>query len=136
MTSSHSIAVTTALGLGLTFATAGWATPVSDACAALGEARTSLYSMLHAKDRSAQDALKAKVQAASTKVDAAVASMGNADAKMIADFNTIWDQFKATRDNEIIPAIYNGNIDDARKVANGVQFQRLSRMWSILSCSR
>ena len=136
MTSSHSIAVTTVLGLGLTFATPGWATPLSDACAALGEARTSLYSMLHTKDRSSQDALKAKVQAASSKVDSAIASMGGADAKMIADFNTIWDQFKATRDNEIIPAIYNGNIDDARKIANGIQFQRLSKMWSILSCSR
>ncbi len=136
MTSSHSIALTTVLGLGLTFATDGWATPLSDACAALGEARISLYSMLNAKDRPAQDALKSKVQAASTRVDSAVASMGDADAKMISDFNAIWNQFKATRDNEIIPAIYNGNIDDAKKVANGVQFQRLSRMWSILSCSR
>ncbi len=136
MTSRQSIGVTTVLGLGLTFAPAAWATPASDACAALAEARTSLYSMLHAKDKSAQDALKAKTQTASTKIDSALASMTGADAKVAADFKAIWDQFKATRDNEIIPAMYNGNVDDAKKTADGIQFQRLSRMWSIMSCSR
>jgi len=53
-----------------------------------------------------------------------------------ADFKAVWDQFKATRDNEIVPAIYNGNLNDAKKIADGIQFQRLSRMWSIMSCSR
>jgi len=136
MTSRQSIGVTTVLGLGLTFVPAAWATPVSDTCAALAEARTLLYSMLHAKDKSAQDALKAKTQTASTKIDFALASMTGADAKVAADFKAIWDQFKATRDNEIIPAIYKGNVDDAKKTADGIQFQRLSRMWSIMSCSR
>ena len=103
---------------------------------ALGEARISLYSMLHAKDRSAQDALKAKMQAASNKIDSLLASMTVADAKVAADFKAVWDQFKATRDNEIVPAIYNGNLNDAKKIADGIQFQRLSRMWSIMSCSR
>ncbi len=132
----QSIAATTVFGLGITFATATWATPASDACVALAEARGSLYSMLDAKDKAAQDALKAKTLAASTKVDAAVASLTGTDAKVAADFKTVWDQFKATRDNEIIPAIDKGNIDDAKKIANGMQLQRLSRMWSIMSCSR
>ncbi len=136
MTSIQSIAATTVFGLGLTFATATWATPASDACAALAEARSSLYSMLHAKNKSAQDALKAKTQAASTKIDSAVASMTGPDAKVAADFKAVWDQFKATRDNEIIPAIDKGNIDDAKTIADGIQLQRLSRMWSIMSCSK
>jgi hypothetical protein len=92
--------------------------------------------MLHAKDRSAQDALKAKMQAASSKLDSVLAGMTGADAKVAADFKAVWDQFKTTRDNEIVPAIYNGNLDDAKKIADGVQFQRLSRMWSIMSCGR
>ena len=57
-----------------------------------------------------------------------------ADAKRAADFKTVWDQFKATRDTEIIPAVYKGNANDARKIAGGIQLQRLSKMWGIMSC--
>jgi len=124
MTISQSIVVTIAFGLGLTLAPAAWATPASETCAALAEAWNSLYSMLHAKDKSAQDALTAKIQAASIKVDSALAGMTGADARVATDFKAVWNQFTATRDNEIIPAIYQGNIDDAKKIANGIQFQR------------
>jgi hypothetical protein len=74
------------------------------------------------------------VQAASTKLDSVLASMTGADAKMAADFKAVWDQFKATRDQEIIPAIYRGNADDAKKIADGIQAERLSKMWGIMSC--
>ena len=53
---------------------------------------------------------------------------------MAADFKAVWDQFKATRDQEIIPAIYRGNADDAKKIADGIQAERLSKMWGIMSC--
>ena len=135
MKCTRSIPVLTAFGLGLVFFPAAWASPASDACAALAEARTSLYSMVQAKDKSGQDALKAKMQAASTRLDSLLAGMTGADAKVAADFKVIWDQFKATRDTEIIPAIYKGNVDDAKKIADGIQLARLSRMWSIMSCS-
>ena len=136
MARKQSIAVATVFAIGLTFAPAARANPVSEVCTALGEARISLYSMLHAKDRSAQDALKAKMQAASNKIESLLDSMNVTDTKVAADFKAVWDQFKATRDNEIVPAIYNGNLNDAKKIADGIQFQRLSRMWSIMSCSR
>jgi hypothetical protein len=61
--------------------------------------------MMLAKDKSAQDAWNAKVQAASTKLDSMLAGMSGADAKVASDFKAVWDQFKATRENEIIPAI-------------------------------
>ena len=67
MTGSQSIAVTTMFSLGLVFVPAAWAEHAGDACAALANARTALYSMTLAKDKSAQDAFNAKVQAASTK---------------------------------------------------------------------
>jgi hypothetical protein len=136
MTISQSIVVITTFGLGLAFAPAAWATPSGETCAALAEARTSLYSMLHAKDKSAQDALTAKMQAASIKVDSALGSMTGADAKVAADFKAVWTQFTTTRDSEIIPAIYKGNIGDAKKIADGIQMQRFSKMWSIMSCSK
>jgi hypothetical protein len=90
--------------------------------------------MTLAKDKTAQDAWNAKVQAASTQLDSVLAGMTGADAKVASDFKAVWDQFKATRENEIIPAIYNGKADDAKKITSGIQAQRLSKMWSIMSC--
>ncbi len=90
--------------------------------------------MLNAKDKSTQDALNAKVQEASTKLESALAGMTGADAKAAADFKALWDQFKTTRDTQIIPAIYNGNADEAKRIADGIQSERLSKMWSVLSC--
>jgi hypothetical protein len=120
MISSQLIAVTTVFGLGLTFVPAARADPASDACAALANARGALYSMTFAKDKSAQDAWNAKVQAASTKLDAVLAGMTGADAKVAADFKAVWDQFKATREK--------GNADDAKKIADGIQAKRLARL--------
>ena len=133
MTSSQSIAVAAIFGLGLGIPTA-WADPASDVCAALANARTALYSMINAKDVSTQDALNAKVREASTKLEAALAGMTGANAKAAADFKALWDQFKATRDNQIIPAIYKGDANEAKKIADGIQSERLSKMWSIMSC--
>jgi hypothetical protein len=136
MTSSQSLALalTTAFGLGLVFVPAARAGSTSDACATLADARSALYSMINAKDKSAQDTLNAKVQAASTKLDSVLASMTGADAKVATDFKAVWDQFKATRENEIIPAIYKGNTAEAKKITDGIQYERLSKMWSIMSC--
>jgi hypothetical protein len=134
MTSRRSIAMTTVFGLGLAIVPAAGADPASDACASLANARSALYSMMLAKGKSAQDAWNAKVQAASTKLDSVLTSMTGADAKLASDFKAVWDQFKATRENEIIPAIYKGNADDAEKIVDGVQAERLSKMWGIMSC--
>jgi hypothetical protein len=134
MTRNSPIAIATVFALGLALVPAAWADPASDACAALADARNALYSMINARDKSTQDGLNTKVQAASTKLDSVLAGMTGADAKVAADFKTVWDQFKATREKEIIPAIYKGNADDAKKIANGIQYDRLSKMWGIMSC--
>ena len=60
--------------------------------------------------------------------------MTGADAKVATDFKVVWDQFKATREKEIIPALYKGNANEARNIADGIQLRRLSRMWDIMSC--
>ena len=134
MTSKYPNLVMTVVSLALTSTPAAWATPTFDTCVALANARTALYSMLNAKDKSALDTLNAKVQATSARVDALIASMTGVDAKVAADFKMVWDQFKATREDQIIPAIYKGNIEDAKKIADGIQFVRFSKMWSIMSC--
>ncbi len=132
MTNSQSIAVTV-FGLALAFVSAAWADPAYDACAALADTRTALYSMIINKDKSAQDALNAKVEAASTKLDSVLASMAaGPNANVAADFKAVWDQFKATRDKDIIPAIYKGKADEAKKIADGIQYDRLTKMWGIV----
>jgi hypothetical protein len=83
-TGSQLIAITTALGLGLAFVPAAWADPASDACTPLADARNALYSMINAKDKFVQDALNAKVQAASTKLDSVLAGMTGAETKVAA----------------------------------------------------
>ncbi len=134
MTGKQSIAAITALVFALVLGPAAWADSAADVCAALVNARSSLYSMLSAKDKAARDALHAKTQEASAKVDSVLAAMTGADAKRAADFKAVWDQFKATRDKEIIPALDAGNAGEAKKIADGVQYRRLSQMWSIMSC--
>ncbi len=125
----QSIAAITVFSFGWAFVSTAWADPASDACAALVDTRNALYSMLSANDKPAQDALNAKLQAASTKVDSALAGMTGADAKLAADFKAVWDQFKATREKEIIPAIYDGNTAEAKRITDGIQYERLSKMW-------
>jgi acetylornithine/succinyldiaminopimelate/putrescine aminotransferase len=134
MPSSQTIAMVVALGLGPAFTPAAWVDHRPEACTALVDARVALWSMMDAKDKSTQDALNAKVQAASTKLDTVLASMTGAEAKKAAEFKAVWDQFKATRDNEIIPAVYAGKAADAKKIAASVQAGRLSKMWGIMSC--
>jgi hypothetical protein len=132
--SQSSAALTMAFSLGLQFVSIAWADPARDACAALADARSTLYSMINTKERPVQNALNAKLQAASSQLDSLLANMTGADAKVAADFKVVWDQFKATRETEIIPAINNGNIAEAKKLADGIQYERLSKMWSIMSC--
>jgi len=135
MTRIQSIAVTTVLGLGLAFVPAARAATSIDACLALADARSTLYLLMNAKDKSAMDAFNAKVQSASTKLDSILADMTGAHAKAAADFKVVWDQFKVTREKEIIPAVYKGDAEAAKKIANGIQFERLSKMWAIMSCN-
>ena len=134
MPSSQTMTVTVLLGFGLAFTPAAWADHRPEACTALVEARAALWSMMDAKDKSAQDVLNAKVQAASAKLDSVLAGMTGAETKAAADFKAVWDQFKATREKEIIPAIYKGNVAEAKKITDGIQYERLSKMWSIMSC--
>ena len=111
---SHLIVVTMTIGLGLPFIPAAWADPRGDTCVALTIARTALYSMLSVKDKTALDGLNTKVEAASTRVDSLLVGMTGANAETAAE----------------------GNIDDAKKMADGIQLERFSKMWRIMSCKQ
>lgn len=110
------------------------ATP-ADACANLGEARTQLVAMLGESDAAKLDGLKAKVQAASDKLDQDLAAMASGpDAAKVSAFKPAWTAFKATRETEIIPAIYAGDKEKAKGLATGVQAGRMKEMKAAMGC--
>jgi methyl-accepting chemotaxis protein WspA len=115
------------------------AATVNDVGSALMEARTHLVAMLDATEKEAQDALVTQINAASSEVDAAVTailedSATSADnAAALNQFKEIWEAFKTTRGNEIIPALYEGKVEDAKAVAKGIQAERIKQMKEILT---
>jgi cytochrome c556 len=110
------------------------ATP-ADACTNLGEARTQLVAMLGEPDPAKLDGLKAKVQAASDKLDQNLAAMASGpDAGKVSAFKPVWEAFKATREKEIIPALYAGDKDKAKGLATGVQAGRMKEMKGAMGC--
>ena len=134
MTCTRSIALAAVLCFGSLVASGASAASKQDACAALTDSRVALYSMLTVKEKNALDELGAKVKQSSAKLDAVLAAMSGADAKAAAEFKPVWDEFKSTRDREIIPALYAGKDGEARRLADGIQLDRLSKMWGIMSC--
>jgi hypothetical protein len=110
------------------------ATPES-ACANLAEARTQLVAMIAATDPATLDEYKAKVHAASDKLDADLAAMASGpDAAKAAEFQPAWEAFKNTRETEIIPAVYAGKNADAKAIATGIQAERMKQMKAAMGC--
>lgn len=114
------------------------AAPADDACAALMEARGNLVKMLDSTDKATNDGLKANIAAATAKVDATLAAMAKGynadDAAKAAAFKPTWEEFKATRDGEIVPLIYAGKNADAKAIATGIQAQRMGKMRAAMGC--
>ena len=106
-----------------------------DACKALMEARGHLVTMLDTTDKATQDDLKAKVNAASGKLDEVLAAMAKGpDAAKATDFKMVWEEFRKTRDMEIIPYIYAGKKAEAKALATSIQAERMKKMKGVMGC--
>jgi hypothetical protein len=46
----------------------------------------------------------------------------------------VWEAFKATRENEIVPAVYAGDKEKAKGLASGVQAERMKQMKAAMGC--
>lgn len=123
-----------ALALLLTAATPAMAAPSDDACAALMEARGHLVAMIGSTDKAVHDDLKGKVHAASAKLDGILGGMAYSDAAKVAAFKPAWEDFKKTRETEIIPAVYAGKNADAKAIATGIQAERMGKMKAAMGC--
>lgn len=114
------------------------AAPADDACAALMDARGNLVKMLDSSDKAANDGLKANIAAATAKLDATLAAMAKSynagDEAKAAAFKPTWEEFKATRDGEIVPLIYAGKNAEAKAIGTGIQAQRMGKMKAAMGC--
>lgn len=109
-----------------------------DACAALMEARGNLVTLIGSTDKAAYDGLKTKVHEASAKLDATLAAMAksyNADNEAkVGAFKPVWEDFKKTRESEIIPLVYAGKNVEAKAIATGIQAERMGKMKAAMGC--
>jgi hypothetical protein len=92
----------------------------------LGSAREKLVALVNGQGEPA--ALKPEIAGLTAKIDA--------EADSVAGFKPVWEQFKANRDNKIIPA-YDGtrpaDKDAAKALAMGEQKQLFEKMLSLLN---
>lgn len=94
--------------------------------------------MLAASDRAAQEKLYQAVKKASADVDSALTALIG-DPKVAAkkgqleEFKAVWEQFKTTRDAEIVPALYSGDVAKAKGLATGVQKERVAKMNGLIA---
>lgn len=112
----------------LTAAPLAHAQDFADLRGKLSAARESLVTMLVNKDKRGADQQKI-VKDTANAVSAALAKM-KAPAGKEVQFKTLvetWGDFKKTRETELVPAILAGKEDEARKLAGGIQKERITR---------
>lgn len=111
---------------------------VDDVAGALADARANTLQLINSTDKAAQEGLKTKISDASAKLDTALTAL-LADKAMAADkieqlktFKANWEDFKKTRETEIIPAVLSGKADVAKGLAKGIQAERMQKMKAAL----
>lgn len=94
----------------------------------LSAARESLVTMLTNKDKRGPEQQKI-VKDTADAVSARLAKMKAPAGKeaQFKELNDTWAAFKKTRETELVPAILAGRDDEARKIAGGVQRERITR---------
>lgn len=109
-------------------APAAHANEFADLRGSLSAARESQVTMLLNKDKRGADQQKL-VKDTADAVSAKLAKM-KAPAGKEAQFKELvdtWNAFKKTREVELVPAILAGKEDEARKLAGGVQKERITK---------
>jgi hypothetical protein len=107
---------------------AAFADDFTDLRGSLSAARESLVTMMVNKDKRGPEQQKL-VKDTADAVSAKLAKM-KAPAGKEAQFKELvetWNAFKKTRETELVPAILAGKDDEARKLAGGVQKERITK---------
>ncbi|HEX8947506.1 MAG TPA: hypothetical protein VF790_01020 [Dissulfurispiraceae bacterium] len=100
----------------------------------LSAARETLITMLLHKDKRGPDQQKL-VKDTANAVSAQLAKM-KAPAGKEAQFKELqeaWAAFKHTRETELVPAILKGDEEKAKKIAGGIQKERITKCQKLVS---
>jgi hypothetical protein len=120
--------------LGLCAALPARANDFADLRTKLSAARESLITLLMNKDKRGPDQQKI-VKDTADAVSAALAKL-KAPAGKEAQFKELvdnWNAFKKTRESELVPDILAGKEEEARKIAGGIQKERITRCQQMVS---
>lgn len=114
----------------ITLSASQWAlaNEFTDLRSQLSAARESLVTMMVNKDKRGADQQKL-VKNTADAVSAALAKV-KAPAGKEAQFKELvetWNAFKKTREVELVPAILAGKDDEAKKLAGGIQKERITK---------
>ncbi|MBE9563486.1 MAG: hypothetical protein IMF12_11565 [Proteobacteria bacterium] len=117
------------------------ASTICDAKTSLNDARTNLVAMVGLSDKKAEDgggeevlnALREKVNIATTSLETAIKTLADeskdgAGAVVVSTLDKTWNEFKGTRESEIMPNVYSGKKAEAKVIATGVQAERMAVM--------
>jgi len=100
----------------------------------LSAARESLISMMVNKDKRGPEQQKL-VKDTANDVSAQLSKMKAPAGKDIQfkELVETWKAFKETREKELVPAILKGNDDEAKKIAGGIQKERITKCQTLVS---
>jgi hypothetical protein len=114
---------------------------VEDIQTKLNQSRQQTMAMLSETDKTVLEMRYEEALASSKEVDA---SLRNALADLslqaqhasFEEFKQVWDTFKTTRDQEIVPLLMAGKQEQARALAQSAQLDRFKRMNVLLDNAR
>lgn len=123
---------------GLLLGSVAQADQSTQACSLLMSARVHLLAVVGARDANTLENHVVRVHEQSDNLDATLDQMAQSqnpeEAAKAKTFRPVWEAFKATREQEIIPAARAGKNDKARSLAMGIQAERRKKMRDILGC--
>jgi methyl-accepting chemotaxis protein len=99
--------------------------------------RVALLNMMLVAKRSDQEALHQEIKARVKEIDETMAGLlkrNQSDPQLLRrleEFDAVRSAFQQTRDAEVIPLIYEGKIEEAKRLALVVQAERNEKMRSI-----
>jgi len=104
----------------------------------INEIRAMLLAAIEEKDEQKRDVYAHKIKDLSSRVDRNLAELlaGSKDEKIVAiikELKLIWNEFKHTRDAQIIRLIHEGKIQEAKDLALGIQAERYGKMVALLN---
>jgi hypothetical protein len=121
------------VSLGLFASGSAFANEFEDLRAEMSAARESLVTLVVNKEKRGADQQKL-VKDTADKVSAHLAKMKAPAGKeaLFKEMTELWTAFKKTRETELVPAALGGKDDEAKKLANGIQKERYTRIQQIL----